>query len=359
MRAANALETANFKIDKTLQNRHSELNQTLDRLSGKADEFSTFVEGYQSSIEGSLSEADLRARRELERMRASTTAESERTLEDLRSRLSTVSNAVTSELGSMTSRFTATSEEMRQHASRAASDIAAEQARLRAEMERLPVTAQENSESMRRALHDQIKALDQLSQLTARAAVQRDVISPATPAEPAPQRPAAREGRSLTSLSSTIAQELGNRQRRRGTAPDSREGWSLGDLLARASHDEDGAPGGRQGGFAFNLDLEAIARSLDPSTAAAIWQRVRSGQRGVMVRSIYANEGRALFDDVSHRCRSDQELGRTIGRYLADFERIIQESDMRDPSGRLTQGQLVSDTGRVYLFLAHACGRLS
>ncbi|MEI9902367.1 MAG: hypothetical protein WDN31_22375 [Hyphomicrobium sp.] len=64
-----------------------------------------------------------------------------------------------------------------------------------------------------------------------------------------------------------------------------------------------------------------------------------------------------LFDDVSHRCRNDGELSRTVARYLSDFERIIGESDMRDPSGRLSQGQLVSDTGRVYLFLAHASGR--
>ena len=108
----------------------------------------------------------------------------------------------------------------------------------------------------------------------------------------------------------------------------------------------------------FNLDLEVIARALDPATAAAIWQRLRSGQRGVMVRSIYGNEGRAVFDDISHRCRNDGELSRTVGRYLADFERIVSKSDQRDPTGRLSHGQLVSDTGRVYLFLAHAAGRL-
>ena len=133
--------------------------------------------------------------------------------------------------------------------------------------------------------------------------------------------------------------------------------------MARASRDEEGH--GQQGGAprqpaqaAFNLDLEAIARALDPATAAAIWQRLRSGQRGVMVRSIYGHEGRAVFDDISHRCRNDGDLSRTVSRYLADFERIVSESDARDPSGRLSHGQLISDTGRVYLFLAHASGRL-
>ncbi|KAB2938434.1 MAG: hypothetical protein K8F92_17960 [Hyphomicrobium sp.] len=366
MKAANALESANFKIDKTLQNRHAELTQTLDRLSGKADEFSTFVGDYSSSIAGSLSEADLRARSELERIRAGAAAESERTLEDLRSRLTTVSSAVTSELGSLTDRFTSTSEEMRQQATRTASEIATEQARLRSEMERLPLTAQESSEGMRRALQDQIKALDQLSQLAARSAVQRDVTPPpplhaeTLTSGHTPHRAGGQgQGRSLTSLSSTIAQELGNRQRQRGMPADNREGWSLGDLLARASRDEDGHGGqARPVSSAFNLDLEAIARALDPATAAAIWSRLRSGQRGVMVRSIYGNEGRAVFDDVSHRCRNDGELSRTVSRYLSDFERIIAESDARDPSGRLSNSQLVSDTGRVYLFLAHASGRL-
>jgi len=372
LKAANALETANTKIDKTLQIRNAELTRTLEHLSGKADEFSNFVEDYSTSIEGTLSDADIRARSELERVRQHTSEESERTLEDLRARLSTVSNAVTSELGSITNRFTSTSDEMRLQAARAAAEIAAEQSRLREQMEHLPIAAQESSEGMRRALQDQIKALDQLSALTSRAAVQRDVSAPVgEPYRPAPapaQKPA--DTRALSSLTSTIAQELGQRQRPPRQAPmpphgrpvpDNREGWSLGDLLARASQDEEGAqqahaaPAGRP---AFNLDIENIAHALDPATASAVWSRVRTGQRGVMVRSIYNDMGRALFDDTNQRLRTDPQLLQAVNRYLADFERTVSESDMRDPSGRLTQAQLLSDAGRVYLFLAHASGRL-
>jgi predicted pyridoxine 5'-phosphate oxidase superfamily flavin-nucleotide-binding protein len=273
---------------------------------------------------------------------------------------------VTNELGTITNRFTSTSEEMRLQASRAAAEIAAEQGRLREQMERLPLAAQESSESMRRALQDQIKALDQLSALTARTAAQRDVTQPGVADGPPPplHAPSGQEtARSLTSLSSTIAQEMGGRPQRparasRGAAPDGRESWSLGDLLARASRDEEGAP--HSGGqTAFNLDLATIARALDTATAAAIWTRLRAGQRGVMVRSIYSEQGRTVFDDTARRCRAEPELGRTIGRYLADFERIISESDLKDPSGHLTQSHLVSDAGRVYLFLGHAYGRIS
>jgi ABC-type transporter Mla subunit MlaD len=381
--AASALESANFKIDETLQTRHADLTHTLERLSGKADEFANFVQGYSSSIEGSVTEADERARGEIDRLRTQAIAESERTLEDLRQRLSTVSNSMTSELGSLTDRFSNTSEDMRREAARAVNEIAAEQNRLREQLENLPLAAQESSESMRRALHDQIRALDQLSQLTSRAAMQRDVISPpqAAPQPPPQQRPAPPPppprqpmpqdtARSLTSLSSTIAAELGNRQRQaRPMQPpprptDEREGWSLGDLLARASQDEDGGQASQPGPAqraapAFNLDLEAIAHALDAATADAVWARLRSGQRGVMVRSIYSSRGTALYDEVSQRCRSDIELSRAISRYLADFERAVMESDQRDPTGQLTHSQLISDAGRVYLFLAHASGRLN
>ncbi|MGI9403080.1 MAG: hypothetical protein ACR2OF_01040, partial [Hyphomicrobium sp.] len=376
MKAANSLEGANFKIDNTLRNRHTELSQTLERLSGKADEFGNFVEGYSSSIEGSLSDAETHARGELERMRADASAEGERALEDIKNRLSLVSSEMTSELGSLTSQVTTSSEELRQQASRAADQVAAEQARLKQQMEQLPVTTQESADTMRRALQDQLNALDQLSQLTSRTSIQRDVSPPvpveggsltqgppASAASTKPPRP--EKSRALSSLSSTIASEMTERQRQqrpqqggqrssRG-AGDARERWSLGDLLARASRD-DGSP--QAAGPAFNLDLPAMARVLDAATAAAIWSRLRSGHRGVMARSIYGSEGRALFDEVSQRCQTDANLAQTISRYLADFERTISEADLSDASGRLTQSHLISDTGRVYLFIAHACGRL-
>ena len=76
-----------------------------------------------------------------------------------------------------------------------------------------------------------------------------------------------------------------------------------------------------------------------------------------MVRSIYSSDGRLAFDDVSRRYRSDAKLQQTVERYLADFEAIKTDAERRDPTGRLAENHLVSDSGRVYLFLAHASGR--
>jgi hypothetical protein len=133
-------------------------------------------------------------------------------------------------------------------------------------------------------------------------------------------------------------------------AGDSGERWSLGDLLARASQEEDG--NARPAG----LDLQGIATALDPTTASAIWSRFRSGQRGIMVPSIYTADGRTAFNDVSERYGRDPEFRRTVDRFLADFERLVREVEQQSP--RAVHDHLVSDAGRVYLFLAHASGRL-
>lgn len=393
MRAANSLENANFKIEATLQGRHAELTQTMEQLSGKADEFGRFVQGFSSTMEGSLSTAEQRARAAAEQIRASTEAaqrsaladlerfrleagaEGERTLDDLRTRFSSISNVVNEQLSTLTSRFDQTSDEVRQHASRAAADIAAEQARLKEQMDRLPAATRENAEAMRRALHDQLRAIEQLSNLTTRSIMGRDV-SPPQPGGNNPYAANVGAGTGPGSLTSSyVAETRGGYRtpppyqpqpalpRPAAGSPDNREGWSLGDLLARASRDDDGH-GGNDGRPApppmnFHNQIDVIARALDPATTAALWQRIAAGQRGVMVRSIYSPEGRAIFDDLSMRYRSDGDLQRTVNHYLIDFENIRRDAEQRDPSGRAVNAHLLSDMGRVYLFLAHVSGRIT
>lgn len=408
MRAANSLESANFKIDSTLQTRHAELSNTLDLISGKADQFGQVMQGYSASIEGTMSDAESRARlltddlarsteaksratlAEIERLKAEAASVADGTLEDMRSKFSRVTEEVTSRLGAMSQQVTETSREVRSRAAQAAGEIEQENARLRAEAQRLPANTRETSDTVRQALNDQLRALDHLTSFTAREAARRDVAPPVPPRSapgpgqlvPAGPRPQGEDrSRALNTLSDTLSQELAKRNRPASaeapayTAPpppqppvqpqqaEGREGWSLGDLLARASQDEELGGSARESRQAepreAPLQVEVIARAIDPATASAIWSRLRTGQRGIMVRSIYSPEGRTAFDEISRRYTSDSTFQRTVTRYLNDFEHILRETERRDPSGRLTQHQLVSETGRVYLVLAHASGQIS
>ncbi len=190
MRSANALETTNYKIEKSLAGRTEELNHTLDRMSGKAEELSRVVEGYSTSLEGSLSEAEQRARMiaeeisretesrsrsaldDLQRVKSEATRETDRALEELRSEFNNVSREVTQRLGDLTTQFSDATGAVRDQAAAAARDLQQEQARLKQELDRLPAATEQTAGQMRRALSDQLRALDKLSTLANRTQVQ-------------------------------------------------------------------------------------------------------------------------------------------------------------------------------------------
>ncbi len=365
----------------------------VDRLRSQTDEHSQAV---VSNFERLRQQTDARSQAvvaEVERLRANADAQATRAIEDMRARVSGVSQEVSQHLGSIADRFNETTEDLRTQAARAAANLQAEQERLRAEAERLPLATRESTDAMRAALNDQLRAfnetsdglqaqaarttagiqaeqerlraeaerlpavtresadamrtalseqlraLEQLSTLSARE--RRDVTPPVPP--PPPAGPAA--------LATTYPGQLPGGQQPLQQAPGETGGrWSLGDLLARASRDEEGHARPPM------LDVESIARALDPTTASAIWSRFRAGQRGIMVRSIYTAEGRTAFDEVSERYGRDGEFRRTVDRFLADFERIVRDVEQQSP--RAVAEHLVSEAGRVYLFLAHASGRL-
>ena len=353
VQAASALESANMKIDSTLQKRHGELADTLQRLSGKAEELDHVVRGYSQTVEGSIANAESRARALLEQLAHGTAAHSQAALAELdrlRAQTDAHSQAVVTEIERLRRQAevqaSRTLEDMRHKFSGAAADLQMEHERLRAETERLPMAARESAEAMRTALSDQLRALEQLSSLSGRE--RRDI----TPPSPAHQE------HSLSLTAAFAAQQAASASfqppapQLPGPAPDGGDRWSLGDLLARASRDEDGTT------RSANINVEAIARALDPTTASAIWSRFRAGQRGIMVRSIYSNEGRSTFDEISERYKSDVGFQRTVDRFLMDFESLLRNIEQKDPSGRSVHNHLISDSGRVYLFLAHASGRL-
>ncbi len=230
LRAANALETANYRIDKTLQNRQQDLSETLDRLSGKAEDIDRVLRGYSTSLEGTFKEAETRALTvgdalartteersrqafsELERLQQRTTAETDRALADLRGRFSTVSREVGAEIGSLSQRVTDSSEEMRRQAQRTLAELESEHDRLKAQMERLPETTRVTAETMRSSLQDQLKALEQLSQLSTREGARADISPPLArlqaPREAEPPAAAALPRSSITSVTQRVASEL-------------------------------------------------------------------------------------------------------------------------------------------------------
>ncbi len=405
MRAANALETANFRIDSTLQNRHRELNETLGKLnskagefdetlgklSNKAGEFDEAIRSYSTSLEGSLTDAQMRARAltseltqnatqharsaltDIERIKRETEAQAQQSLTSIRSQMTDVGREVQSQMGTLTSRLHETSEDLRNRSQRAADDLAAEQIRLRAEAERLPHVTRESADVMRRALNEQLRALDKLSTLTSREASRRDIAPPMPPAaSPPPQAQLPRPPTPpLQPLSQSFAEQVSRAappapatpqyaqqppqapqwpqaaapaappqpqhphpHRKRDRTAIGLVRWrSAGARLDRYRRSAAPKPQPQPQQADVNpgapINLQVISGALDADTTAAIWSRFRAGQRGIMVRSIYTSEGRTMFDEVTRRYQNEPGFKTTVDRFLMDFERVLRDS--REP----------------------------
>ena len=300
-----------------------------------------------------------------------------------------------------------TTRSIRERTEAAANEIQAMRAKVYEQIDKLPETTRESAQGMRAALQDQLKALDSLSAFAHSQAVARDISLPdrnpsiqargarhngpqarRTPplvqpaAQPVPQPVAVPLGQNtqLQNISQNLSDQISERQGDHSLS-DARQTetggslWSLGDLLARASDDDHldheggthaghGAMSGntshgKQGSGPDGINFEHIAGAIDVVTAHQVWSRFRAGERGVLARHMYSGQGQVTFDEIIRRYGNEPNFKASVDRYLVDFENLLREARNRDPNGKLVEKYLISETGRVYLLLAHASGRIA
>jgi hypothetical protein len=301
----------------------------------------------------------------------------------------------------MRGQFDNTSRGMRDAARQTASDLDQMRLEMQRRMDSLPQQTAQATAAIRKALSEQLKEIEAITPVLTRAAeptyrqppqpsrapqfreeaqpLPSEYDSPALPRFDAQGRQAYTPEQDIGSVANSLAQQLSGAaptDRRSGAGPlpgqfDSRAGdrrreqrWSVGDLLSRASEPEapaygnQGFRGAPQVAGAQGLRMDEIARAIDPRTASEVWQRFRAGERGVLGRHLYSTDGQSTFDEISRRYDRDGEFRANVDRYMSDFERLLGEAEQADPDGRTMQTYLTSETGRVYLLLAHASGRL-
>jgi hypothetical protein len=178
------------------------------------------------------------------------------------------------------------------------------------------------------------------------------------------------------SASSLPPPDLGTPVSRRTEAPpvapagsdQGRDGW-LSDLLSRT--DGAGAPAAPQpaprgrpaqqnataGNPLESLSLD-IGRLMDRSLSAEMWDRYQRGESKAFSKRLYTPAGQKAFDEVARKYRSDRNFKQTVDRYIAEFERLLDEVAREDRGPQALRGHLTSETGLVYTLLAHAAGRL-
>ena len=420
--AAKALDSSNTKIDSILESRHQAIIGLLHAVNTKGADLDNVMRSYAGMVESTLTNAETRAKQvgsalardtagqaqqalsQIERLREEAQAHTARAVGDLKSSFETVITQIGRQLEQMRGQFDNASRGMRDAAQKTATDLDSLRQEMQRRMEGLPQQTAQATAAIRKALSDQLKEIEAITPVLTRPQI------PSSP-EPyrQPQLPPRRdpfrgdEGRvpqydappqhrfdapdnaseaplDLGAVAGSLSQQMSAAQHpeRRGPGgqaqPEFRQperrreggGWSVGDLLTNA--DAPGYPPQRPDPFApraprpqaaggsQGLRLDEIARAIDHRTAAEVWQRFRAGERGVLGRHLYSVDGQQTFDEISQRYDRDGEFRATVDRYIGDFERLLRDAEQNDPS--VMQNYMTSETGRVYLLLAHASGRL-
>jgi hypothetical protein len=368
------------------------------------------------SVEGAFARAEERSKEVASRLRGSVGA----SLSDI-DRMMTetgkksdgaaqqMSEAIRKAVEEAVGRFSGATEEIR----RSANEIRRELDMTREELKRgafdLPEEAKENASVMRRAVAEQIKALQELSDIIGKSSGQLEIAQPAprqqavaqqqpaAPVRAVAQQPAAEPRRQ--EQEPLLRGSLGLEQPRPAaqqpivrqpvlqqqepaavTRPQSGEGsgW-MRDLLRGASRDEEtpapvpaqraseAQPAARAGDTrnprhvmeSLNSLSVDIARAIDHDASVDLWRRYQRGERDVFTRRLYTLKGQQTFDEIKRKYDREPEFRTAVDRYIADFEKLLGDVARNDSDKVMTQSYLTSDTGKVYTMLAHAAGRFS
>jgi hypothetical protein len=236
---------------------------------------------------------------------------------------------------------------------------------------RLPALAQEEARRMRQLLAGETEQLLEVSArvmttLQARAGAPRPagVAAAETPkAEP--------ENEGLKGLARKLTARRGAGHEGRGQERGSGgKAWEMRTLLAAADQNGNGYMGGGASLAALEgalsdlaINLAALDRApMDDDGAAQEWKQYLAGDRSVFARRLAQAIDSDAVDRVTTLYRDDKSFHDAADAYISEFERLLErakgDAQGGDGGGLLTSTLLSADTGKVYLAIAYALGRL-
>ena len=228
---------------------------------------------------------------------------------------------------------------------------------------RLPTVALGEAQRVRQMVQSET---DQILDISARtlSTIHQRAARPSVAPAPVPEAP---EGEGLKGL----ARKLTQRPRRdlrdaAGMSPTVNKSWEMKTLLAAVETNGPVAqlqPGNVAALGALEValadmavDLEAIVVNAAPSDED--WKRYLSGDRAVFARKLAGAIDDDTIDRITTVYREDPRFHEAADAYLSEFDALLTKAREGDGGGLLTSTLLSADTGKIYLAIAYALGRL-
>jgi hypothetical protein len=392
----------NEEMERVLINRKDALDLLMGDAARRADEVDAVMTNYMKLIEGSLAASEARSKdigrlvteqaalaaasleQEIGKLEASAggqITQASRVLRDQHERAMTAMNEM---LSATATDFQQTAQDMRITAQQVVKDIDGARAEMKRAIVGLPEETRSNADAMRRVVSDQISALNALAEVVKRQTGTLDLSGPGI----ALQRnyrdspPGKSEGATVQApQNGTVSAQQRNIEPTNAAREETVEqNWALrGRILADLAQSTAKIAEPRRAGSPaktapkaplalpremenlvdkLNLAARDIVEAIDGSLPRDLEKRFGDGDRGVYTWRLYEGRGKRLQKLIVERYGNDRLVRGRVDASVRLFERLLDTMSSTPQGEAMVDACLASESGRIYVILAEASGRI-
>lgn len=379
-----SIDKFNSEMENVLLSRKVALDSLIDEASKRAQEIDAVMGSYMTLIEESLVTAEARAKdisrviadqtniavgnleQEIRKLEASSGGQITQASRVLREQHERAMASMNEMLSSTASDFQQTAQDMRMTAQQVVKDIDNARSELKRAIVDLPDETRTNADAMRKVVADQIAALNALADVVKRQTGMADVSGPgfSIPRSTRDSSPGKSEGATFLAPQSGTSGALKKaleRLENKGTSTswhdDARE--SLNRPQTKKALEGKGVPREVE---ALTQDLNRVARDivnvLEDGLPAELEKRYNKNERHVYTQHLYEGRGKRLQKNIASRYESDRTTRKEVDAYIKLFERLLDTVAETPQGNQMVEACLMSESGKIYVMLAEACGRI-
>jgi len=109
----------------------------------------------------------------------------------------------------------------------------------------------------------------------------------------------------------------------------------------------------------LNAAARDLTEAIDGSLPRGLEKRYNAGESHVYTHHLYEARGRRLSKSVEERYKSERMVRGRVDSYVRLFERLLDTLSESPQSEQMVDASLASESGKLYLMLAQATGRIS